>query len=98
MKIAYHEAAEQELINEILHLESRGSGLGGRLRDAVRRAEELLSAHPEAAPALTPNLRVKRLVKFRYSMIYEIREETVFIVAFAHHRRRPMYWLDRVDT
>lgn len=96
-KLAYHDAAEQELINEVLHLEGRATGLGRKLQEEVRRAEEFLRATPDAAPEVFPKLRAKVLRKFRYSMIYTIESDSVFVLAFAHHRRRPMYWLDRVE-
>jgi hypothetical protein len=34
--------------------------------------------------------------RFPYGVIYRVREEVIWVVAIAHMRRRPGYWLDRV--
>ena len=43
---------------------------------------------------------VKRLVlrRFPYSIIVSERNTEIFVIAFAHHARRPGYWHDRVRT
>lgn len=33
--------------------------------------------------------------RFPYSIIYQVTEEELRILAVAHHRRRPGYWADR---
>ena len=38
-KIAYHEAAEQELLSEVVYLESRATGLGREFLEAIAKAE-----------------------------------------------------------
>ena len=35
--------------------------------------------------------------RFRYGLVYVVHEEHAHVVAFAHSRRRPRYWIDRVD-
>jgi len=32
---------------------------------------------------------------FPYSLIYRLRDDTVRVIAVAHHSRRPGYWVDR---
>jgi plasmid stabilization system protein ParE len=34
--------------------------------------------------------------RWPYSIAYMVRREQIVIVAIAHHRRPPDYWLDRV--
>ena len=43
---------------------------------------------------------VKRLVlrRFPYSIIVSERNTEIFVIAFAHHARRPGYWCDRIRT
>jgi len=48
--VRYHEAAENELLNEIGYLELRAKGLGRPFFAEVRRAESLIAQFPESAP------------------------------------------------
>jgi plasmid stabilization system protein ParE len=95
--IRYHEAAEDELLNEIGYLELRANGLGRRFFEEIRRSEKLISQFPESAEEIRPGIRKRILRKFRYSLIYSIEEEGVLILAVAHHSRRPGYWLGRIS-
>ena len=33
--------------------------------------------------------------RFPYAIYYEVKEERVLVLAFAHHKRRPSYWISR---
>jgi len=94
--VRYHEAAEEELLNEIGYLELRGKGLGRRFFAEVRRAEGLIAQFPEAAEEIRPGIRKRILRKFRYSLIYSIETDSLLILAVAHHNRRPGYWVGRI--
>ncbi len=93
--VRYHEAAEDELLNEIGYLELQAKGLGRRFFVEVRRAESLIAQFPEAAQEIRPGIRKRVLRKFRYSLIYSIEEDGLLILAVAHHSRRPVYWTGR---
>jgi plasmid stabilization system protein ParE len=94
--VRYHEAAEDELLNEIGYLELRAEGLGRRLDAEVRRVENLIAEFPDSGPEIRPGIRKCVLQKFRYSLIYSIEEDGLLILAIAHHSRRPDYWVGRV--
>ena len=94
--VRYHEAAEDELLNEIGYLELRSEGLGRRLHTEVLRAENLIAEFPDSTPEIRPGIRKCVLQKFRYSLIYSIEEDGLLILAMAHHSRRPDYWVGRV--
>ena len=94
--VKYHEAAEDELLNEIGYLELRANGLGRRFFTEVQTAENLLAQFPESAPEILPGIRKRVLRKFPYSLIYTIEADELLILAVAHHSRRPGYWVGRV--
>lgn len=96
--LRYHEAAEDELLNEIGYLELQANGLGRRLFAEVRRAERLISQFPESAPEIRASIRKHLLQKFRYSLIYSRENNGVLILAVAHQSRRPGYWAGRVSN
>jgi plasmid stabilization system protein ParE len=95
--VRYHQAAEEELLNEIGYLELRVPGLGRRFYAEVRRVERLVSQFPESAPEVLPGIRRHNLRKFPLSLIYAIEEDGLLILAVAHHSRRPRYWLPRIS-
>jgi plasmid stabilization system protein ParE len=95
MPIVYHEAARDELLREIAYLEGCSTGLGRRFFGEVQRAERLIVAFPESGTEIVPGIRKTVLRVFPYSLLYTIESERFFILAVAHHRRRPGYWSSR---
>ena len=94
--VAYHEAAEQELLDEIGYLELRAAGLGRRFFGEIEAAAKLISRFPESAAEISPGIRKYPLHKFPYSLIYTIEKDRLLVLAVAHHSRRPKYWVGRV--
>ncbi len=95
--IKYHEAAEEELLNEIGYLELRARGLGRRLYNEVKHAERRLVQFPEVAPEVAAGIRKYPLREFRFSLLYSIEKDGLLILAVAHHRRKPGYWVRRLE-
>lgn len=97
MKIVqWHEAAEDELLNEVGYLELQAPGLGRRFFAEVTRVQGLIAEFPEAAAEIRPGIRRRVLRRFRFSVLYSIEKQGVLILALAHHSRRPGYWVGRV--
>jgi toxin ParE2 len=95
MPLRYHEAAEEELLNEIRYLELQAKGLGRRFFSEIRRAESRIAQFPESSEEIRPGIRRRLLRTFRYSRIYALEPDGAFILAVAHHHRRPGYWAGR---
>jgi toxin ParE1/3/4 len=81
---------------------TRGSGLGQKFRQAVDDGVTRLVELPLAAPLwpeVDPELGVRRYVlrKYPYAIAYLLHDTAVLILAVAHRRRKPAYWLDRVE-
>lgn len=71
------------------------------LLDAARQARRDIAAMPEAWPTVLgwerePHLRRKGISGFPYGIIYFVTSEEIVIVAYAHAKRRPGYWEDRL--
>jgi hypothetical protein len=96
--VRYHQAAEDELLTEIGYFELRIPGLGRRFFAEVRRAESFLAKFPESAREVAPGIRKHPLRKFPFSLLYSIEKDGLFILAVAHHRRRPTYWVGRISS
>ena len=96
--VRYHQAAQDELQEEIGYIELRVAGLGRRFYNEVRKAEDRITKFPESAPAVAPGIRKHPLRKFPFSLLYSIEMGGLLILAVAHHSRRPRYWLGRVGS
>ena len=93
--IHYHQAAEAELLEQIRYLEDRARGLGRLFFAEIQKAERQIARHPESSAEILPGIRKHVMRKFPYLMIYSIEEAKVLILAVAHAKRRPGYWISR---
>ena len=94
--------AEDELIEAEKWYERQRSGLGREFRTAIDEGmERLLKAPLAASPIvnLPPSLGARRVLvkRFPYSIVFIEHGEDLWVVAFAHHRRRPGYWRERLE-
>lgn len=92
--------ADQELEEAALRYEAERPGLGQRFLEGVAATLERIRRFPKAGapvPYLLENLPARRApVKgFPYHVVYLTTTEAVRVLAFAHVRRRPGYWLSR---
>ena len=59
------------------------------------QAIESIAAYPDAWPPYLDGTRRKLLRRFPFALVYRMREERLQIIAVAHQRRRPGYWVGR---
>jgi toxin ParE1/3/4 len=59
------------------------------------RTANLILANPSAGAIFHGTRRRYFLRRFPYSIIYQVTPKELWIVALAHHRRRPGYWENR---
>jgi hypothetical protein len=55
--VRYHEAAQDELFQEIAYLELHAGGLGQRFFLEVRRSQDLIARFPASAVEILPGIR-----------------------------------------
>lgn len=96
-----HPAARAEYLDALAWYEDREAGLGDRLGDALDQSVDSVRAWPDAASPYrgrkrNPVIRRKGVEGFPYWVIYFVRDEQVLVVAYAHEKRRPGYWRDRL--
>jgi plasmid stabilization system protein ParE len=97
MNYAFHPAAEAEFLESVAYYESKVQGLGGALIKEFETLASLVGESPKAWPVeLLPNIRRAPLHRFPLSLIYRESLEGFQVLAVAHQRRRPQYWLARV--
>jgi toxin ParE1/3/4 len=94
--VIFHPLAEQELIDATAYYEAEKPGLGLEFLGEVKEAVNFLMLYPEAGSNVGVSVRRVILPKFSYSLFYRIlEEEQIRILAVAHHKRKPQYWVDR---
>jgi len=91
-----HAEANAELTEAAAYLERQRDGYGDRFIAAFDSAREFLIDHPRSGRAARFGIRAWPIEGFPYSIVYALNSDEVFIVAVAHHRRRPGYWRSRL--
>lgn len=102
MEVKVSKEAARELEEAALRYEGEKAGLGERLITAFEHAVQLLK---EPNSPLTPvygdaaRLGARKLIlhRFPFSLIVVQYNKAIIIVAFAHHSRRPGYWVKRIN-
>jgi plasmid stabilization system protein ParE len=87
--------ARAEFLDTVRYYEECQKGLGRRFRIAVETAVYLVSQNPFLYRLLKAPFRRYLLPKFPYSIIYSIEPDYIYIIALAHNKRKPGYWLKR---
>lgn len=99
LNLIYHPEAELEVGNAAEFYRARTPALARRFRDAFEAALVRLVEAPESFPVVYEHAsgRRIRLHGFPYSIVYLIDPDAIYVVALAHERREPLYWLRRLE-
>ena len=95
--------AKREFVEAAAWYEASQPGLANRFLGELERQLTNIRQHPSAFPILRDvprELEVRRalLKRFPYGLIFVELETEVQVLALAHNRRQPGYWLDRLET
>ncbi len=95
MTFEFHPEARIEFIDAVEYYENSSKGVGLRFSREVYATVNRVIANPTSWPSITENTRRCLTRRFPYSVVYEVREQDVLIIAVAHFSREPFYWKDR---
>ena len=97
MSFQFHPAAEAEHLEAVAYYESRQAGLGASYLAEFEAAMRQVCAAPGRYPVeRQPDIRRIRLKRFPFMVLYREMGGVVQVLAVAHYRRRPEYWLGRL--
>lgn len=96
MIVRVHGGARRDMIQAGRWYERATPGLGARFRAAVENALRAAAEDPRAGAPYLLGTRRRLLDRFPYGLVHVERGTTLWIVAVAHHRRRPGYWARRL--
>ncbi len=91
----FHEDAESELNEASAYYEQTRRGLGTAFLSEVEQAIDTLTTSPLVGVEVEKGVRWWLVDRFPYSVLYQVRDDHIQILAIAHQRRRPFYWRGR---
>ena len=90
--------AQSEFLAAVRYYEDSQIGLGRRFRNLVESGVKKITETPFLYRTVKAPFRRYLFPKFPYSIIYSIEPDHVRIIAVAHNKRKPGYWLDRIEN
>lgn len=95
MRVTFHPDAKRELTEAAEYYEARLAGLGLDLNAEVERTAAFLSETPGLGVSVDRRHRRFPIQRFPFALIYREDRDSLIVVAVAHKRRRPGYWVGR---
>lgn len=95
-KTKFLELAIQELEDTKEYYDYQQEGLGSRFIVSVYKTIQLIENHPNAWHQVTPRTRRCLIKNFPYGIVYQLKNNCIFIIAIANLHRKPNYWIDRI--
>ena len=87
--------ASEELEACVSYYDSQQSGLGTEFLAEFERTAERILDLPNAARLVAEDIRSRPIHRFPFYILYRSLTKEITIVAVAHRRRRPRYWVGR---
>jgi toxin ParE1/3/4 len=92
-----HPEAADEHANQVVYYEDAQAGLGRRYHAEFLEVVAQVCEQPRRARVVSePDIRRAMLKVFHFDIIYREVEGRVQVLAIAHHRRQPGYWISRI--
>lgn len=97
MSFGFHPAAEAEHLESVAYFESKRAGLGASYLAEFERIMSIASEAPHRYPVeKQPDIRRIRMERFPFTVLFRESSGSIQVLAVAHNRRRPQYWLGRL--
>ncbi len=97
MKLKFHPEARIELNEAVDYYEEQRSNLGLEFFEEVQATIQRVLNFPNAWSPLSASTRRCLTNRFPYGVIYQVKLDEVRIIAIAHQKRKPGYWMRRLD-
>jgi plasmid stabilization system protein ParE len=97
VKFYFVAGARKEHLDAIAYYEAKRNGLGREYLAEFKHTMEQVCTLPTIyALEVKPDIRRVRLKKFPYTVLFRQTNNQIQILAIAHHRRQPNYWVERL--
>ena len=92
MEVRFSSSAKWEVRGAAKYYEEEVEGLGKAFLQELKRGIGEIKKYPLASRIIKANFRRHLLSRFPFGIIYEIQDETIFVAAVMHLKRKPGYW------
>jgi toxin ParE1/3/4 len=103
-RVTFDPAAQAELNKAIDDYENEEEGLGRRFLNEVIALKERIERRPGLFPVVLglpprdPPIQRGRLKVFPFVLVFICKDDEIRILAVAHGKRLPNYWMDRARS
>ncbi len=87
--------AQAELDEAFLWYEDQVVGLGYSFLEEFHHSVKLIASFPTLYEQISKDIRRCIMNRFPYGIIYGVDDNEIIIIAVAHLKRKPNYWVDR---
>jgi toxin ParE1/3/4 len=94
-QLRLHPAAAAEIEAAFAWYAERSRPAADLFVAALELALRRIGEAPERWPRLRGSVRRYVVPRFPFSVVYQVQPEVIYVVAVAHHRRRPGFWTSR---
>lgn len=96
--VAFDPDARAEFLAAVEYYEQCQCGLGRRFQAAVAKELKAIQTMPARYRVVDGRFRRCLVSNFPYALLFVIEPEYILVVAVAHLKRKPGYWLDRTTN
>jgi toxin ParE1/3/4 len=94
-RVVFHPQAEEETLHAVEWYAERSLIAARAFVEELNRMLLFAADSPEAWPIGPGGARRIVFPRFPFDLVFRVKDELIEIVAVAHQRRRPSYWLNR---
>jgi toxin ParE1/3/4 len=95
-RVIFHSGAEFDLQSAAAFYERQRRGLGRELRQEIEAAVARIRENPRQYPVHTERGTRKCVAgRFPYTIFFAELQDSIWVAAIAHQKRRPGYWRGR---
>jgi plasmid stabilization system protein ParE len=95
MDVEFHPEAIIELREATQYYETQQNHLGERFLVTAEETITRISSFPAMYQRVEGNIRQCKIARFPYAIVYRIQLNFIQVIAVAHLRKNPRYWLHR---
>lgn len=91
--VSFHRLARREIREAARFYDELGRGQD--FFEQIQQSIDRIRRFPESAPQIRGSIRRLVVTRFPYNLVF-VAGDTIHILAVAHRRRNPVYWVDRM--
>lgn len=96
MNVEFLAAARAEFLESVTYYDEQREGFGLEFAQEVQAAIERIIQYPDAWSLVSKRTRRCRTKRFPFGIIYQVRDDTLLIIAVMNLHRDPESWRTRI--